>query len=337
MSTATPQQKDLDHMIREHLPQAGWIVEGAFRFDQHLLTILSFLAQFFPQRQVTRALGAPPCAWSLDLYGRRKPMSISSCVNVMEAYAQINVGLILAFDNPLVSSPLYDDALGHRLIELLFQPQYNPTGRNAVCVASHGLAKTLRERYPHIPLICHQNHLIMGTAKRTPSLYEELGDMYREIILHPRDAIAPSFYTQLKNAWKYIALANDPVPRNYAARRELLQLVAETRLRPWDLELAEAKEKLAQRTNLFDVQSTCILSAEEEKGLYASGVRTFLIQSFMFRNELTLFWDMFYHLLRTQPEYSNEAALIVSAAIAYIRETVDELPTGTKLFNFADN
>lgn len=335
MSKPTPQP--LEHLVSDHLPQAGWMVEGAFRFDQHLLTLLAFLSQFYPPRQITRALGAPPCAWSLDLYGRRMPMSLATCNHVLSTYAQAGVGIVLAFDNPLVPTEVLEDTFGHRLVQLVLSPQYNPTGRNAVCVANEELAAVLRERYPSLPLICHQNRLIMATAKRTPAMYDKLGESYREIILHPRDAVNPAFFTALKQPWKYIAVLNDPAPRNYAARRELLQLVAEQRRRPWDFDLAESMDRLATRTGLFATEATCNLTCEEESALYGAGVRSFLLQSFMFRNELTLFWDMFYHLFRTRPEYANEAALIASAGMAYIRESVDDLPTGLKLFNFADN
>lgn len=332
-----PMTQTMEHVISDHLPQAGWMVEGAFRFDQHLLTLLSFMAQYYPPRQVTRALGAPPCAWSLDLYGRRMPMNTQTCAHVLSVYAQVQVGVVLAFDNPLVAAEDLEDTLGHRLVQLLLTPQYNPTGRNAVCVASEALAAVLRERYPGLPLICHQNRLIMAAVKRTPGFYEKLGESYREIILHPRDAVNAEFISRLKQPWKYIAVMNDPVPRNYAARRELLQMVAEQRRRPWDAALDEAKDALASRTGVFATTGSSNLTREEESTLYNAGVRSFMLQSFAFRNELTLFWDMFYHMFRTQPEYAGEAALIASAGMAYIRENVDDVPSGLKLFNFADN
>ena len=330
-------QLPLDHVVSDHLPQAGWMVEGAFRFDQHLLTLLTFLAQFYPPRRVTRALGAPPCVWSLDLYARRQPQNMQNCEHVLSVYAQVQVGVVLNFDNPQVPADALEDAMGHRLVQQLLRPELNPTGRNAVCVANEALAAVLRERYPSLPLICHQNRLIMEPSKRTPALYEKLASGYREIILHPRDAVNAEFVSRLKSPSKYIAVLNDPVPRNYAARRELLQMVAEHRRRPWDLSLAEAKDALAGRTGLFATSGSCNLTRDEESALYGIGVRSFMLQSFMFRNELTLFWDMFYHLLRTRPEYENKAALIASAAMAYIAESVDELPSGLKLFNFADS
>ena len=336
-TTSTPAPLPPEHVIAGHLPGAGWLVEGAFRFDRHLIMMMAFLRQFFPPRHVARVVGAPPCAWTLDLYGRRRPLRPDSCAQIMQVYGESDVGVVLCFDNPLVTGSDTEDAMGHRLVQLLMQPEQNPTGRNAVCVANEELAAVLRERYPSLPLICHQNRLIMATSKRTPAMYDKLGESYREIILHPRDAVNPAFFTALKQPWKYIAVLNDPAPRNYAARRELLQLVAEQRRRPWDFDLAESMDRLATRTGLFATEATCNLTCEEESALYGAGVRSFLLQSFMFRNELTLFWDMFYHLFRTRPEYANEAALIASAGMAYIRESVDDLPTGLKLFNFADN
>lgn len=338
MSASPPQKSaDLSRFVSDHLPQAEWAVEGAFRFDQHLITLLSFLSQYYAPRRVSRVFGAPPCVWSLDLYGSRKAMGLSVCRSVMEAWAQFNTGVVLVFDNPLVSAEALEDSLGHRLVQLLFTAECNPTGRNAVCVASESLARILRERYPQIPLICHQNRLIMSVAKRTPAFYEKLAEEFQEVILHPRDAVNPAFVSGLRHAQKYTAVLNDPTPRNYAVRRELLQMTAEQRCRPWDAALVEAKDALATRTGLFDVGNASILTAAEEAALYTAGVRSFLLQSFMFRNELTLFWDMFHHLFRTTPEHSNEVALIVSAAMANIRDLEDEPPSGLKIFRFTDN
>lgn len=337
MSSDAPQPRnaDLSHLFQDHMPYAGWMVEGAFRFDQHLLLLMQFLVQYCPSRRISRALGAPPCIWSLDMYGTRRMLHPDYCESVIATYAQQQVGLVLNFDNPLPPADSLEDPLGHRLIRSLLQ--HNPTGRNAVCVASEALAALLRERYPSLPLICHQHRLMLCTGKRTPALYEKLGESYREIILHPRDAVNPAFFSLLPNPWKYIAVANDPVPRTFAVRRELLHLLAELRLRPWDSSLIERKENLADRAGIFSIKDTANLSRCEESALYSAGIRSFLLQSFSFRNELTLLWDLFHHLFRTRPEYANEVALISSAAMAHIREHENGLPSGFNLFTFADN
>lgn len=328
--------RELDHVTRDHLPQAAWTVGGAFRFDQHLIMLMEFLNQHYPARKATRVAGAPPCVWSLDVYGRRAPMGMDFCAEALGAYAQLGLGVALMFDNPLLPEGAVDDVFGNRLVQMLFSKQYDPTGLNAVYVANDELAASIGKACPQARIFCHANRLSMAREKRTPEFYEKLEQRYRQIVLHPRDAVSPALFSRLKNPWKYSAVVNDPVPRNYAARRELLQLLSEHRRRPWDYSIVEAKESLASRTGLFSIENTGNLTCDEERALYDAGIRSFILQDFMFRNEITLWWDVFYHLLRTLPEYSNEAALIASAAMAHIRELADDIPSGMKLFKFGD-
>ena len=334
MSDSSPRPDGGDTPFASHMPQATWTVGGAFRFDQHLVTLMEFLLSKCPPRKIMRVAGAPSCAWSLDMYGQRTPMSPDFCAHAMQTYGQLGLGVALVFDNPLLPESALDDSYGHRLMELLCSPQCNATGLNVAYVAHDGLADALSKAYPLARIICHRNRLIMEREKRTPAFYEELAKRYFRVTLHPRDAVSRELYTRLKDPWKYNVVVNDPVPRNYAARRELLQLTAAQRQKPWDYTIAEAKEKLAERSGLFSHSNTSNLTATEELALYDAGIRSFILQDFMFRNEVTLWWDLFYHIYRTTPERSNEAALIAGAAMAHIRESGDELSSGFRLFSF---
>ena len=326
----------LDHFLSHHLPQASWMVGGAFRFDVHLLTLLGYLSAYFPPRRVARVAGAPPCAWSLDMGAARAPMTPQACINILTSYAQDKVGVVLLFDNPQVPAESLEDAFAHWLIQELLKKSNNPTGKNAVCVADDALAQVLRSRYGKLNIICHVNRHVLASGKRTPDYYAKLTELYQQIMLHPRDAVQKLLITRLKYPERYIAVLNDPTPRRYSARRELLTLAVQMRRNPYDYTIAESMQRLKERTGYYTDEDTCNLTEHEENALYEAGVRHYSVQAQMLRNEITLWWDMFYHLLRTKPEYANKAALVVSAAMASVRENPDKVPGGLGLFSLTN-
>lgn len=334
--SSQPSHLPLDATTRGHMPSAAWMVGGAFRFDSHLLTICHFLNTYYPPRAVACVAGTPPCAWALEMRGARAMLSLERYVSLLRFYAEYKVGVVLVFDNPALAADSLQDVYAHRLVSTLLESAHNPTNRNAVCVASDELAACLHERYPQLRIICHPNRLITAAVKRTPEYYEALEKKYHSIILHPRDAVSPALYTKLRHAGRYAAVVNDPTPRNYPLRRELLHLYAELHRRPWDGQLHQSLERMLRTTGLTDTSNTCNLTRNEEAALYEAGVRSFVVQASLLRNEITLFYDMMYHLLRTTPEHSNKAALIASAGMAHIRELEAEPPSGLNLFSLSD-
>ena len=326
-----------DATTRGHVPHAAWMVGGLFRFDEHLFTLVNFLATYYPARAVARVAGAPPCAWTLETQGALRPMlTPGRYLSVLKGFAELRTGVTLVFDNPLPTPDSLQDEYAHGLVKQLLAAEHNPTGRNAVCVASDELAELLRTSYPKLPIICHPNRLLMDTAKRTPEFYEALEKRYNLIILHPRDAVAPGLYTKLKHVGRYMAVVNDPAPRNCPTRRDMLRLLAEMHRRPWDGSLARSYEYMVRVSAPRENDCTCNLTRQEEAALYAAGIRQFIVQGAYFRNEITLMHDIFYHLLRTTPELSNKAALITNAAMAHIRPLEDSMPSGMAIFSTAE-
>lgn len=339
--SSQPSDRVLNHpqdaVTRGHAGHASWTVGGLFRFDENLLTLLNFLLTFYPPRAVARVAGVPPCAWTLEMQRQLRPVVPQWRYEmVLRSFAKVRAGVVLVFDNPAPSAESLQDEYAHMLVQKLLLAEYNPTRRNAVCVASDELAACLRERYPRLPLICHPNRLIVGTEKRTPEFYETLEKRYNLIVLHPRDAVTPALFTRLNHTGRYMAVVNDPTPRNATTRRDMLRLLAELHRRPWDGTLQRTAERMSRMLQAPLGTPCCNLTRQEEQALYEAGVRSFVVQSSHFHNELTLYYDMFYHMLRTEPELSNKAALIVSAAMAHIRPVEDELPSGLGLFSMTD-
>ena len=329
-------QQPLDALICGHLHHAEWTLGGVFRFDHHLHTLSSFLATYYPPRAVQQVAGAPPCAWTLDPRGELgTPLSMPRYLGVLQSFSESGIGVVLVFDNPAPPAETLEDAYAHSLVRHLMEPQNNSTGRNAVCVANDALAAHLRAAYPKLPIICHPHRLIADTVKRTPQFYAGLEARYSRIILHPRDAVTPAVFTRLSHPERSMAVVNDPAPRNSPTRRDELHVLAELHRRPWDGALRRSLERMRQ-LEVRTIENTCNLTRQEEAALYEAGIRSFVVQSRSFRNEITLLHDLFYHLLRTEPEHSNKAALITSAGMAHLRPMENGMPSGLEIFNTAD-
>ena len=329
-------RQPLDATTRGHMPAAEWTVGGLFRFEHHLLTLLNFLRMYYPPRTVGQVAGAPPCAWTLEPRGELSPiLSMEHYLAVLQGFADIQTGVTLVFDNPAPPAEGMEDEYAHSLVQCLSAAEYNPTGRNAVCVASDALAELLRARYPQLPIICHPNRLIVATEPRTLQFYARLEELYSRIILHPRDAVTPAVYAKLTHPERYMAVVNDPAPRNSPTRRYEVNLLAALHRNPWDGSLRRSLARMRQMEGR-SIENTCNLTRLEEAALYEAGIRSFVVQAAAFRNEITLLHDLFYHLLRTEPELSNKAALIISAGMAHIRPREDCLPSGMEIFHTAD-
>lgn len=339
----TPEQavENLRFLTRDYLPQATWTIGGALRFDRSLLTINNFLSQMLAVRQFSNVIGIPPCSWSLDWFVQRRPLAFDAYCSALEAYAKQNVGVILTFDNPVLSEADMNDSYCLGLVRELFSR--DRVRKNAVCVASDALAEHLRATFPKIRIFCHENRLVMEKGKRSASLYNKLAALYDRVCLHPADAVKPVIVNALENREKFDVIINDSCLRTCPVRREHTVLLAEMRRSPYDTELMRRRSDLISRVgcqkctpDALAQKASCNLTREEATALYAAGFRNFIIQAQQFRNEMTLLWDVFHCMLDYSPELCNKAALIASSAMAEFGKASDALPSGLRQFSFTN-
>lgn len=333
--------KDIRFMVENHLPDAVWTFGGALRFDRSLLLICTHLGDSFPLRKPARVAGCPACKWSLDWYTERRPMSLPTYGERLEAYASMSIGVVLCFDNPHISPDMLNDSYGNTLLDELWKR--DRVHRNAVCVANDLLAAHIRQRYPKLPVICHANRLIAERSKRTPELYNRLLTEYNGVYLHPADAVKPTIYTAISEPKRCHIIINDPLPRTAALRRDHLRLLADIRQDPYNADLNRRRSALAERDGWHNVskdtlrqKATCNLTRTESAALYAAGYRNFTVQGSQFRNEMSLLWDIFSCTLDDSPELNNKSALIASAVMAAFGGASSALPSGLKQFSFTN-
>lgn len=332
----------LSYLTQDYLPEAQWTVGGAFRFDRSLLTMANFLPTNVGVRRIHEVAGVMPCLWSLDYFTQRRPVALNHYCDMLESYARQDIGVTLVFDNPFLTEEQLQDSYGALLVRTLYER--DRVRKNSVCVASDALAETIRRICPNLPVRCHYNRLICERNRRTAALYNKLAETYDRVTLHPADAVKPALTGALAQPERFDIVFNDPTPRNHPMRRELLQLLSRMRCEPYNTDLMAQRAELHNRVGdartepaALQQRGTCNLTRGEACALYAAGFRSFIIQSQLFRNEMTLLWDIFQCMFPYTPELSNRCALIASSAMAEFGKAKETLPSGLKQFSFSQS
>lgn len=330
----------LSFLTRDYLPQAEWMVGGAFRFDRSLQMLANFFSTQLGVRTISYVAGTPPCMWSLDHFVQRRPLALDAYVSALETYAQMGIGVVLVFDNPYLTDAEIEDPYGAMLVQELYNR--DRIRKNAVSVANDKLAAKIRTLCK-LPVHCHYNRLVAEMNRRTPALYDKLAEQYERVCLHPADASKPAFVNGVAEPQKFEVVMNDPSLRNSAVRRDLVKLLADMRRAPYDTALMARRASLLERdgaqkveTALSGAKCSCNLTRQELQTLYEAGFRRFAVQSEHFRNEMTLLWDIMQCMLDYSPEICNKAALIASSAMAEFGKPSTEMPSGLRQFAFSN-
>lgn len=322
------------------MPQAQWTIGGAFRYDHSLHVIGKFLETGVAVRQFAAVGGSMPCLWSLDHFTQRRPVPMNTYCRELETYAQNNIGVTLVFDNPYLSEAELDDPYGVLLVQELWKR--DRVRKNRVAVANDALAAKIRSICPRIPIDAHFNRAIAEKSKRDAAFYNRLTETYARVTLHPADGSKKAVLEQLADPAKFELVMNDPTLRSNPLRREILQAVSDMRRRPYDTELMRRRAELVNRAGdrkidpaALSQHSACNLTRAEARAAYELGFRSFIVQGALFRNEITLLWDIFQCLFSYEPELFSKHALIASSAMSEFGKPSDALPSGLKQFLFS--
>ena len=334
-------EETLRSLTADYLPGAVWTLGGAFRFDSSLQIIINGLNNFFPLRKPARVTGSAPCAWSLDWFVQRRPLALAEYAQLLETYAQMQLGVLLVFDNPYITEDMLNDAYALTLVDELYKR--DRIRKNAVCVASDALATHIRARLPHLPIVCHPNRLVCEQNRRTTQLYNTLLQTYDRVCLHPADAVRPAIYSGISSPDKVDVVINDPCHRTCPVRREHMRLLAEMRRTPYNTQLMAQREALITRNGCHKINAqalqqklSCNLTRDEANALHAAGFRSFIIQGNQFRNEMTLLWDIFQCMLDYSPTIDNKAATIATSLMAQFGAPATTMPSGLRKFSFTN-
>ncbi len=345
MSTPTDERDTLldklAWLTRDYMPDALWTVEGAFRFDRSLFHAARHLATTVAVRKINRVAGAPSCLWSLDWFTQHRPMAPGLFAQLLDAYTRHDIAVTLVFDNPFIREDALNDAYGRHLVSELLRHS-TPTAQHAVSVACDKLATHLQALAPALPIHCHINHLLSLPPGeiRSAAFYNRLAERYRRICLHPADAVNPAIYSALDARAQVDIIVNDPCLRTCPARREHLQILADSRQAPYDATHLQRRTALLNHIGCLKTGGTPLqqkksstLTKAECRALYEAGYRSFIIQSRQFRNEMPLLWDICQCMFALPPEQSHKQATLNTGLMLSLLPHTTALSSGLADFS----
>ncbi len=331
----------LSWLTKEYMPDALWTVEGAFRFDRSIYNAAKHLATSVIVRKITRVAGAPACLWSLDWFSQRRPMELNFFTQLLDAYSQHGVAVNLTYDNPHIRDEDLTDPYPLRMIAELMQRNSSKV-THSVSVASDSLAQHLRTQFPYLSIHCHVNRLLAMRPEepRTAKWYDQLGELYQRVCLHPQDAVNPAVYSAIANPDRVDVIVNSPCLRSCPARGEHLQILSDCRYHPYDTTHLQRRVALLRRIGCLNAEhnapqqkQTDTLTKAECQNLYDSGYRSFIIQAQQFRNEITLLWDICQCMFSLPPEQSNKQALLNATLMPKLLPDTPSLASGLTGFS----
>lgn len=289
---------------------AVWDVSGAFVNDRELTSFFDFckLALGFEPFHIVH--GAPLCKWNS---GRVLSHLMREAEEMRAAgleYEKRNIALYLTFTNLLLKEEDLKDPLGNALC--IFTQRHNPTGRNAVILASDVLRKHLRETYPNLKLVSSILKITNGGGKGKIDKYRELAEQYDEVMVHPDDVLNYDLLEKLEDKERYILLVNEYCIRNCPLRAYHYDTLSRTALDyfGFDASAFDAKQATNGCRSLYTLltdpkRSVLALNTPEIARLREMGFRHFKVQGRGHANGTSILFDLLRLVLRNDAMDEN--------------------------------
>lgn len=197
-------------------PDAEWDVSGAFVNDRELVAFFDFCKHLLGFEPYHIVHGSPLCVWNS---GRVLKHLLREAEEVRTAgleYEKRSIAVYLTFTNLLLKEEHLSDSFSNAICT--FFSRHNPTGRNAVILASDLLRHHLRREFPTLRLISSILKITNGGGKGKPDAYRRLAEQYDEVMVHPDDVLNYPLLEQLEEKERYILLVNEYCIRNCPLR-----------------------------------------------------------------------------------------------------------------------
>ncbi len=289
---------------------AEWDVSGAFVNDRELVAFFDFcklLLGFEPYHIVH---GAPLCAWNS---GRVLKHLLREAEEMRAAgleYERRGIALYLTFTNLLLTQAQVKDPLGNALCT--FASNHNPTGRNAVILASDALREHIRREFPKLRLVSSILKITGERGKGKLEAYERLADQYDEVMVHPDDVLNYDLLEKLDEKERYILLVNEYCIRNCPLRGLHYDSLSRTALDflSYDSSDFEAKQTSNGCRSLYTLltdpkRSVLALNTPEIARLREMGFRHFKLQGRGHANASAILFDLLRLVLRNDGPAEN--------------------------------
>lgn len=264
-------------------PDAEWDVSGAFANDRELLLFHDFFLQVFGVKLLKLVHGAPLCLWNS---GRVLPHLICTAEQIRDAgkaYTRRNIAIDLTFSNHLLKEEHVGDETGNAILK--FFEHNNPTGKNAVILASEALYAHVKKNYPKLKTVSSIIKVAVEHGRGKADYYRRLAERFDKVMIHPDDAWNFSMLETLEDKSRYEILVNEYCIRSCKIRHLHYRSLSQSAINYFGAKDAEF-EKLFPNNGCSDIRKllsdpargTAALSQNEIQRLYEMGFRKFKVQ-----------------------------------------------------------
>lgn len=291
-------------------PDAEWDVSGAFVNDRELVAFFDFCQQVLGFEPFHIVHGAPLCEWNS---GRVLTQLIRTAEEIRTAgleYEQRNISVYTTFTNLYLEEKHMKDRLCNAMCT--FFSRHNPTGRNAVIVASEVLRQHIRKEYPTLKLVSSILKITNGGGKGKPDVYKQLAEDYDEVMVHPDDVLNYDLLEQIEDKERHILLVNEYCIRNCPLRPLHYKTLSESAFRflSYDSSDFEKRQSTNGCQDLFTLladpkRSVLCLNTPEIQRLRDMGFRHFKLQGRGHNNASSILFDLLRLALRNDAADEN--------------------------------
>ena len=283
-------------------PDAVWDVSGAFVNDRELIAFYDYCKLLLGFEVFNIVHGAPLCEWNSGRVLKHLMREAEEIRTAGLEYEKRNIAVYLTFTNLLLNEQHMKDPFGNAVC--VFFSRHNPTGKNAVILASDTLRDHIRKEYPTLKLISSILK-ITKCGKGRLDAYKRLADEYDEVMVHPDDVLNYDLLEKIEDKERHILLVNEYCIRNCPIRPFHYHSLSESALNfmGHDNSAFESRQASNGCRSLYTLltdehKSVLALNTPEIQKLRELGFRHFKVQGRGHANASSILFDLLRLALR---------------------------------------
>lgn len=297
-------------VLNQQWKDARWDISGAFAHDRELLAFHDFLYTLTGKNIFDSVHGSPLFEWNSGRVLPRFSVNPYQMKVALDSYMLRGIPIDYTFTNTLLGPQHLDNLLGNNLLK--YAVANNPTGRNAVIVASDVLYDYIKKEYPSLKLVSSILKISSERGKGDLDYYLRLADRFDKVMLHPDDTLNLELLEKLPNKEKYEALINEYCIRNCPIRHLHYQQLSEQSL-AYSVYAEDDFLKMREKNGCTDFNHLCSNGAKETlalkpveiKAIYDLGFRIFKVQGRGLANASGIIFDLMNLVLGSDSDEQN--------------------------------
>lgn len=284
-------------------PDAVWDVSGAFVNDRELIGFHDFCQLCLGFQPFSVVHGSPLFKWNCGRVLKHLIREVEEIREAGLAYEKRRVALDLTFSNFRLGPEDVKDLTGNTLME--FFRRHNPTGMNAVIMASDVLYEHVKKNFPELRTVSSILKVTMEKGRGKRDYYLRLAERYDKVMIHPDDVTNWDLLESLENKDKYELIVNEYCMKSCPIRHLHYESLAHTAADFFGYDSSAFDAKLSKNgcSNLGSLLTSerfgvVAMAQEEMKRAYEMGFRKFKLQGRGYATAAPLLFDLLRLVLR---------------------------------------